>query len=88
MVHIEIVDKSTGNWGHINFDNFEMTDNKEHYISQDKNISEDQEVKLYSTDDYEYSGKELKTIGMPVGGIGAGATLCERRRISWVLVAC
>ncbi|MFI3295749.1 MAG: GH116 family glycosyl-hydrolase, partial [Rikenellaceae bacterium] len=46
--------------------------NPEHVIPTQKNLSEEFTHSLYDKSDYIFTGDELKTIGMPVGGIAAG----------------
>lgn len=49
-----------------------QTLNSEHIIAVDEKISEELRKTLYDTESYVYSGEDLKTIGMPCGGITAG----------------
>lgn len=43
-----------------------------HYVPVDKSLSEDWKRSLWSNERKAYKGDELKTIGMPCGGIAAG----------------
>ncbi|MEP4078393.1 GH116 family glycosyl-hydrolase [Haloferula sp.] len=82
-VYLKIVDRSTGGWGHITFDDFREGGDERDVktkvepvlpkIPEDKGLSEEW-IKALSTrgEPEVWSGDELNYIGMPIGGVGCG----------------